>query len=88
MNHPNYGKYRLVLGGDLILQFSADLIKMLIKTWADETGAKNVSSGVIRADMDQEQGVMIYSCHFDSSHWTGRGFKGFDVKNPGEPQTL
>ena len=85
MNHPNYSKYRLVLGGDLIMQFSADLIKMLIKAWVGETGARNVSSGVIRADMNQEQGVMIYSAHFDSSHWTGRDFKGLGVKSPGEP---
>ena len=86
--NPNYSKYRLVLGGDLIAQFSADLIKMLIKAWADESGVKNVSSGVIRADVDQRAGVMIYSAHFDSSHWTGIGFEGFDVKNPGSPQTL
>ena len=86
--NKNYSKYRLVLGGDLIVQFSADLIKILIKAWADESGAKNVSSGVIRADVDNVSGVMIYSAHFDSSHWTGIGFKGFDVKDPGVPQTL
>lgn len=86
--NKNYSKYRLVLGGDLIYQFSADLIKMLIKAWANESGVKNVSSGVIRMDADQRAGVMIYSAHFDSSHWTGRGFKGFDVKNSGVPQTL
>ncbi|MEE8372802.1 MAG: hypothetical protein V3R87_03590 [Dehalococcoidia bacterium] len=86
--NKNYSKYRLVLGGDLIGQFSNDLIKMLIKAWADESGVRNVSSGVVRVDMDQEQGAVIYSVHFDSSHWTGIGFKGFDVKNPGVPQTL
>lgn len=86
--NKNYSKYRLVLGGDLIYKFSADLMKFLIGAWVRETGAKNVSSGVIRVDMNQEQGVVIYSCHFDSSHWTGIGFEGFNVKNPGEPQTL
>lgn len=87
-NAANYGKYRLVLGGDLIDNFSADLIKFLIEAWVKETGARNVSSGVIRADVDNVSGVMIYSAHFDSAHWTGRGFKGFDVKDPGEPQTV
>jgi hypothetical protein len=86
--NKNYSKYRLVLGGDLIYQFSADLIKFLIEAWVKETGARNVSSGVIRADVDNVAGVMIYSCHFDSSHWTGRNFKGFDVKSLGEPQTV
>ena len=86
--NKNYGRYRLVLGGDLINDFHLDTIKMLVRAWVEETGVKNVSSGVIRADVDQKAGVMIYSAHFDSSHWTGIGFKGFDVKNPGEPQTL
>ena len=86
--NKNYGRYRLVLGGDLINDFHPDIIKMLVRAWVEETGVKNVSSGVIRADVDQKAGVMIYSAHFDSSHWTGIGFKGFDVKNPGEPQTL
>jgi hypothetical protein len=88
MSIGNYDKYRLVLGGELAAHFSPDLIKRLIELWVEENGAKNVSSGVIRADLDQAAGVMIYSAHFDSSHWTGVGFKGFDVKNPGELQTL
>jgi len=86
--NKNYSKYRLVLGGDLIDDFHPDTIKMLIEEWVKESGAKNVSSGVIRADADQRAGVMIYSAHFDSSHWTGIGFEGFDKKNSGEPQTL
>ena len=86
--NKNYSKYRMVLGGDLIKQFSTGLIKFLIEAWVGETGARNVSSGVIRADLDQEAGVMIYTAHFDSSHWTGMGFKGFDMKHSGEPQTL
>jgi hypothetical protein len=86
--NKNYSRYRLVLGGDLINGFHPDTIKMLIKAWAWDNGARNVSSGVIRADVDQKSGVMIYSAHFDSSHWTGIGFEGFDKKHPGEPQTL
>jgi len=78
----------MVLSGDLIDDFSPELIHFLIEEWVKESGVKNVSSGVIRADLDQKAGVLIYTAHFDSSHWTGRGFKGFDVKDPGIPQTL
>jgi len=84
----NYSKHRMVLSGDLIDDFSPELIHFLIEEWVKESGVKNVSSGVIRADLDQKAGVLIYTAHFDSSHWTGRGFKGFDVKDPGIPQTL
>ena len=83
----NYSKYRMVLGGDLIRNFHPETIKALIEVWTDESGVKNVSSGVVRCDVNHEQGVMIYSAHFDSSHWTGIGFEGFDKKHPGEPQT-
>lgn len=86
--NKNYSKYRLVLGGDLIESFFGDTLKFLIEEWVHQSGVKNVSSGVIRADMDQEGGAVVYSAHFDSSHWTGRGFEGFDKKNPGEPQTV
>ncbi len=86
--NKNYSKYRLVLGGDLPDEFLPETIRALIEAWVGESGVRNVSSGVIRADLDQKAGVIIYSTHFDSSHWTGRGFKGFDIKNPGEPQTL
>jgi hypothetical protein len=58
-----------------------------LAAWVYNTGARNVSSGVIRCDADPHTDRMIYSAHFDSSHWTGIGFKGFDKKNPGEPQT-
>jgi len=75
--NENYRKYRLVLGGDLIEDFHPDTIKALIQEWADETGARNVSSGVIQADLNHEVGAVIYSAYFDSSHWTGIGFKGF-----------
>ena len=86
--NKNMSMYRLVLGGDLLESFHEDTIKFLIEQWVNRTGAKNVSSGVIRADLDKEGGAMLYSCHFDSSHWTGIGFEGFDVKDPGVPQTL
>ncbi len=56
--------------------------------WVEGTGTRNVSSGVIRCDVDPSRDIMIYSAHFDSSHWTGIDFKGFDVKDPGEPQTM
>lgn len=84
----NYGKYRLVLGGYLIDGFRPETIKFLIKAWVEESGVRNVSSGCIRCDMDHMNGVVIYTANFDSSHWTGIGFNGFDKKNPGEPQTL
>ena len=85
---PNLSKYRLVLGGDLLDKFTPETIKKLLGLWVENTGAKNVSSGCIRADLDQKAGVMIYSAHFDRSHWTGIGFKGFAVKDSGEPQTV
>jgi hypothetical protein len=86
--NKNLSKYRMVLAGDLVKTFAVETIKHLIELWADENGVRNVSSGVIRCDMLHDEGVMIYSAHFDSSHWTGINFERFDVKNPGEPQTL
>ena len=87
MISTNYIKYRLVLGGDIAHQFSKELIKHLIELWVIASGAKNVSSGVVQCDMDSEAGVAVYSIHFDSSHWTGIDFKGFDHKRGVEPQT-
>ncbi len=79
---------RLVLTGlEMAIIGHAALLDKLA-AWVERTGARNVSSGVIRCDADPAKDIMVYSCHFDSSHWTGRGFKGFDVKDPGEPQTL
>lgn len=84
----NHCKYRMVMNGESIWQFKVRQITRLIEQWVRESEVKNVSSGVIRADVDNKGGVVIYSAHFDSSHWTGIGFKGFDKKHPGEPQTL
>ena len=84
----NYNKYRLVLSGDIYNLFSDDAIRKLVRQWPEESGVKDVSSGCVRCDLLQDEGVIIYSAHFDSSHWTGIGFEGFDKKHPGVPATL
>lgn len=86
--NSNLSKYRLVLGGDVYRNYSEAAIKAFIRQWVDDSGVKNVSSGVIRCDVLHEEGVIIYTAHFDSSHWTGIGFEGFDKKHPGVPATL
>ena len=77
---------KIVLTGLEMAQIGHRAVLDKLAAWVQRTGAKNVSSGVIRCDSDPANDVMIYSAHFDSAHWTGRGFEGFDKKNPGEPQ--
>lgn len=81
-------KYRFLLDDEFAYKFREPVIKWFIEIWVNKSGVKKVSSGVIRCDIDQEAGTMLYSAHFDSSHWTGIGFEGFDKKHPGEPVTI
>lgn len=76
---------KLVLTGLELAQLGREAVLDLIGNWVIGTGARNVTSGVIRCDADEHLDCMVYSCHFDSSHWTGIGFQGFDKKHPGEP---
>ena len=78
-------RYKLVLTGLDLAQVSKEAVLDFLANWVRGTGARNVTSGVIRCDANQHQDCMVYSCHFDSSHWTGIGFQGFDKKHPGEP---
>ena len=86
--NKNYSKYRLVLSGDIYNQYSEWAIKEFVRLWVEESGVKNVTSGCIRCDVLHGEGVIIYTAHFDSSHWTGIGFEGFDKKHPGVMATL
>lgn len=77
---------RLVLTGMAMAVIGHTALVEKLAAWVITTGTRNVSSGVIRCDAGPAMDVMIYSCHYDSAHWTGRGFKGFSHKHPGEPQ--
>ena len=79
--NENLNKYRLVLGGELMLEFSRSAIKQLIRDWVSESGVRNVSSGKIKAELDHGLDAVVYTAYFDSSYWTGIDFKGFDQKN-------
>jgi hypothetical protein len=81
-------RYKLVLTGLEMMEITHVGVINKLAAWVERTGARNVTSGVIRCDADPHRDIMLYSCHFDSAHWTGVGFKGFDVKDPGVPQTL
>jgi hypothetical protein len=79
--NPNIRKYRLVLGDELLNEFRPDLIKRFIREWIEASGALNVASSVIRADRIARDRCVEYTIAFDSSAWTGIGFKGFNTKN-------
>lgn len=79
--------YRLLLTGIDIATHGHEEVKRTIENWAADCGVRNVTSGVIRCDANELSDHMLYSAHFDSSHWTGRDFEGFHVKNIGEPVT-
>ena len=81
-------RYKLLLTGLDLVASGPIWIKKHVNAWAAQNGVRNVSSGVVRCDADLAQDVMLYSAHFDSSHWTGRGFEGFDHKNPGVRKNL
>ena len=70
--NENYNKYRLVLGGLLIVQYTEEVIKLLIREWVAASGARAVTSGVIKAEVHYEMDAVIYTAYFDSSYWTGR----------------
>lgn len=76
-----HSKYRLILGDELLENFHPSSIKAFIKDWLDRSGALNVSSSVITATRNEENQSIDYGITFDSSCWTGRGFKGFHTKN-------
>ncbi len=80
--------YRLVLTGLEMVTMGRVALMNKLMVWAERTGVRNVSSGVVQVNADFATDTMIYSCHFDSSHWTGQNFKGFDVKNSWVPSTL
>ena len=78
-------RYRLALSGlEMAIMGHVALLDKLAD-WVEASGTRGVSSGVIRCDVDPARDTMIYSAHFDSSHWTGIDFDGFDKKHPGEP---
>lgn len=78
---------KLVMTGLEFVTDGKEAVAERLATWVVGTGAKNVSSGVIRCDVNPSHDIVVYSAHFDSSHWTGINFNGFGVKHPGEPQT-
>ena len=80
-------KYKLFITSLDAQMFSPRKLMKRIECWVKRSGAHNISSGVVRCDIDEEKGTMLYSIHFDSSHWTGIDFQGFDKKNPGTPVT-
>ena len=70
-------KYRLIVTGEEIVRMGTEGTKCAIEMWAKESGVHNVTSGVIKAVVEVEYDWMRYEVYFDSSHWTGIGFKGF-----------
>ena len=78
--NENYNKYRLVLSGLLVYQYTPEVIKQLIREWVEASGVKNVASGKIKAELQHHMDAVVYTAYFDSSYWTGIDFKGFDHK--------
>lgn len=72
MTNENYSKYRLVVGAELMVQFSPELIKMLIEEWVKESGVKEHPAGRIKATLDPNIQAVVYEAYYDSSCWTGR----------------
>ena len=79
--NENYDKYRLVLSGMLVFQYTEEVIKRLIREWVKASGVKNVASGKIKAELRHDLDAVIYTAYFDSSYWTGIDFKGFNQRN-------
>ncbi len=73
----NITKYRMVLGGLLITQYTPEVINCLIREWMQASSARAVASGVIHAERNRAEDVVVYTAYFDSSYWTGLDFKGF-----------
>ena len=70
------GKYKLLITRQDAQTYRPGWIKSVIEDWVRDSGARQVMSGAILADVEAQNrkaDKITYSALFDSYWWTGRG---------------